>query len=386
MLGATVREALHDAALSRLCVASPKAWSSEWAPPRIRAHGRSLVSGTSIAVIAAVIRLRHVSGDEPGLRRIRRGRGFVYTDAEGRAVTDPAVIARARALAIPPAWRGVWICADPRGHLQATGIDARGRKQYLYHRRFRELCEEAKFEALEHIGRALPSVREAVDRDLASVKLSRARVLAAVVRTIELTGIRVGSEEYARENGSFGATTLRTRHARFAGMRVELRFRGKSGVLRQVAIHDARVVRVLRRSTGLPGETLFAWLDDRGRAHRVRASDINAYLARAAGVRFTAKDLRTWMATVHLAEELAAEKEGRLRECLAAVARTLGHTPAVCRRSYVHPAVLDAHREGTLVRVMRRPRSVVRGLTPSEVAVLQLLASHRRAAAPARAA
>jgi DNA topoisomerase I len=331
-------------------------------------------------------RLRHVSGDEPGLGRLRRGKGFSYVDAKGRAVTDPDVIMRIRSLAIPPAWTGVWICADPRGHLQATGIDSRGRKQYLYHRRFRELCEEAKFEALEQIGRALPRIREAVDRDLASVKLSRDRVLAAVVRTIELTGIRVGSEEYARENGSFGATTLRVRHARFEGMRVELRFRGKSGILRRVAIYDARVIRVLRRSSGLPGETLFAWLDDQGRAHRVRASDINAYLGRAAGIRFTAKDLRTWTATVHLAEELAIEKEARLREALAVVARTLGHTPAVCRKSYVHPAVLDAHREGALVALMRRPRSVIPGLTPGEVAVLRLLASHRRATPAAKAA
>lgn len=330
--------------------------------------------------------LRHVANDEPGLRRIRRGKGFSYVDARGRTITDPAVIARIRAIVIPPAWTDVWICSDDRGHLQATGVDARGRKQYLYHRRFRALCEEAKFEALEKIGRALPSIREAVDRDLSSTKLSRARVLAAVVKTIELTGIRVGSEEYAKANGSYGATTLRVRHARFAGLRVELKFRGKSGVARRVSIEDARVVRVLRRSSGLPGETLFAWVDDEGRPHRVRASDINRYLKDAAGVRFTAKDLRTWTATVRLAEELSDEAAPTLRDSLAVVARTLGHTPTVCRNSYVHPAVLDAHEEGSLVATMRRPRAVVPGLSPAEAAVLRLLAARRKTSAPAKVA
>ncbi len=330
--------------------------------------------------------LRHVCCDAPGLKRRRRGKGFVYVDHRGVQVRDEAILQRIRSLAIPPAWNDVWICADPWGHLQATGIDARGRKQYRYHPRFRELCEAQKFDALAEVGRALPKVREAVDRDLRSTALSRERVLAAIVRTIELTGIRVGSESYVKQNNSFGVTTLRVRHAHFEGLRVALRFRGKSGVRRTVAIDDPRVVRVLRRSSGLPGETLFAWVDSRGRSHRVQATDVNRYLRRAAGHRITAKDLRTWTATVHLADELSAEQGAALGACITVVARTLGNTAAVCRRSYIHPAVIEAHKEGTLAAIMRRPRSVVPGLRPVEVAVLRLLATRKRAVAIVKAA
>jgi DNA topoisomerase I len=318
-------------------------------------------------------RLRHVSGWEPGLRRVRRGKGFSYEDAEGRRVGDEQTLARIRSLAIPPAWTDVWICADAHGHLQATGTDARGRKQYRYHPTFRAACEAAKFEALVQIGRALPKVREAVDRDLRKTSLGRERVLAAVVRTIELTGIRIGSEAYTRDNGSFGATTLRVRHARFEGVSVRLRFRGKSGIVRSVSIDDPRVVRVLKHASGLPGETLFAWVDAAGRTHRVRAGDVNRYLREAAGCRLTAKDLRTWTATVHLAEALSIAEQAVLGASLKEVARTLGHTPAVCRKSYIHPAVIECHKAGSLRAMMRRPRAVVTGLRPAEVAVLSLL-------------
>mgnify|MGYP000928125164 CR=1 FL=1 len=329
-------------------------------------------------------RLRHVTGREPGLRRARQGKGFCYYDARGGRVFDAETLARIKSLAIPPAWSDVWICADPHGHLQATGTDARGRKQYRYHPVFRAGCEAAKFEALARVGQALPRVREAVDRDLRKTSLARERVLAAVVRTIELTGIRVGSEAYTRENGSFGATTLRPRHARFDGVEVHLRFRGKSGVVRSVSIDDPRVVRVLKHASGLPGETLFAWFDAERRAHRIRASDVNRYLRDAAGCRVSAKDLRTWTATVHLAEALSTAENARLGTSLKTVAMTLGHTPAVCRRSYIHPAVIEGHKAGTLRASMRRPRAVVAGLRPAEVAVLRLLSQYTPPAAAAR--
>jgi DNA topoisomerase-1 len=264
-------------------------------------------------------------------------------------VRDVATLRRVRSLAIPPAWERVWICPDPRGHIQATGRDARGRKQYRYHPEFRAIREAVKFDDLVSLARALPRLRATVDRHLADRALTRRRVLAALVRLLDETGMRVGHEEYTRANGSYGLTTLRTRHARIAGRRVELSYRGKSGVQRRVTIDDPRVVRLVRRCHGLPCETLFAWLDEAGTARPIRAADVNAYLRRASGADITAKCLRTWVATVRMAQELIAAGDGAaLREPLARVARDLGHTPTICKRSYVHPIVLERHRDGSL--------------------------------------
>jgi DNA topoisomerase-1 len=294
-------------------------------------------------------RLRYVDDTSPGLHRVRCGRAFRYVDHQGAPVRDADTIRRVRALAIPPAWTDVWICRDPRGHLQATGRDARGRKQYRYHAEFRAVREAAKFDSLLAIGRALPRLRATIDAHLADRRLSRRRVLAAVARLLDATGMRVGNEEYARQNGTYGVTTLRNRHARLQSGSVVLRYKGKAGVRRSVTIDDPRLVRLVRRCHGLPCETLFAWVDDGGRLRPIRAGDVNAYLRRAAGVDMTAKCLRTWVATVRMAEELlAAGAEAPLRAALERVASDLGHTPTICRKSYVHPEVIEHHRKGTL--------------------------------------
>lgn len=335
---------------------------------------------------AARADLRYVDDTAPGLGRARHGRAFRYVDAEGRPVRDPATLRRIRALAIPPAWTDVWICRDARGHLQATGRDARGRKQYRYHAAFRAMREAAKFESLVAVGRALPRLRATIDRHLADRRLSRQRVLAAAARLLDATGMRVGNEEYARTNGTFGLTTLRTRHAKVQSGRVVLRYKGKAGVKRTVSIDDPRLVRLLRRCHGLPCETLFAWVDDGGRLRPIRAGDLNAYLRQAAGADITAKCLRTWVATVRMAEELLAAGEGApLREALERVARDLGHTPAICRKSYVHPEIIERHRDGTLARHVA-PGATASSREAIERAVLALLDGGATPLAPARAA
>lgn len=335
---------------------------------------------------AAQAHLRYVDDTAPGLRRLRHRRSFRYVDAAGRPVRDPATLRRIRALAIPPAWTDVWICRDPRGHLQATGRDARGRKQYRYHAAFRAMREAAKFESLLEVGRALPRLRATIDRHLADHRLSRRRVLAAAARLLDATGMRVGNEEYARQNGTFGVTTLRSRHARLQSGRVVLHYKGKAGVKRTVSIDDPRLVRLLRRCHGLPCETLFAWVDDGGRLRPIRAGDLNAYLRQAAGANITAKCLRTWVATVRMAEELLTAGEGApLREALERVARDLGHTPTICRKSYVHPEIIERHRDGTLAQHLTGA-GAPSGREAVERAVLALLERGVTAAASARAA
>jgi DNA topoisomerase-1 len=341
---------------------------------------------------AARAHLRYVDDRDPGLRRLRHGRSFRYVDAAGRPVRDPATLRRIRALAIPPAWTDVWICRDPRGHLQATGRDARGRKQYRYHAGFRAVREAAKFASLVEVGRALPRLRAAIDRHLSDHRLSRRRVLAAAARLLEATGMRVGNEEYARQNRTYGVTTLRARHAHVESGRVVLRYKGKAGIRRSVAIDDPRLVRVLRRCHGLRCELLFAWIDDDGRLHPIHAADLNAYLRSASGADITAKCLRTWIATVRMAEELLAAGEGApLREALERVARDLGHTPAICRKSYVHPEIIERHRDGTLTRHLAGVPGTRSGREALERAVLALLeaggaAATARASAASRAA
>ena len=299
--------------------------------------------------------LVYVNPDMPGIQRLKHGEHFRYRDAQGRWLRDVDEISRIRMLAIPPAYTQVWICPLPNGHLQATGIDARGRKQYRYHADWRSMKDESKFERLEAFALALPRIRARVARDLqlprGSKTSGRSQVLAAVVRLLDTTLLRVGNEEYASTNGSYGLTTLRTRHAAVQGQALRLRFRGKSGVMHDARLDDPRVARVVRQCQQLPGQTLFQYADDDGAPRSVSSTDVNDYLAEAArGERFTAKDFRTWHGTVQALEltRLACEP-GRAaadgtrytaKDILAAVAKQLGNTPAVCKKAYVHPAVL----------------------------------------------
>lgn len=298
--------------------------------------------------------LRYSSDVQPGFGRRRAGRGWIYLDPAGERVTDEATLDRIRSLAIPPAWKDVWICRSPNGHLQATGRDARGRKQHRYHPRFRAAREESKFERMILFARSLPAIRERVDADLARPGLPREKVLAAVVRLLELTLIRVGNDEYARLNKSFGLTTLRDRHATISGARVRFRFRGKAGKLHEVGLRDRRLASIVRRCQELPGQELFQYVDGDGATGEVGSDDVNAYLREISGQDFTAKDFRTWAGTVLAYRALSAlapadNATAARRNVVAAMRETagrLGNTPAVARRSYVHPAVVEAYLDG----------------------------------------
>jgi DNA topoisomerase I len=335
------------------------------------------------AEAAAAGHLRYVSDTGPGISRLRGGRGFRYRlEADGRPVRDPETLARIRALAIPPAWTAVWICASAAGHIQAVGRDARGRKQYRYHPRWRAIRDEAKYARLRDFGRILPRVRRQVRQDLAVSGLPRRKVLATVVRLLETTLIRVGNEEYARQNHSYGLTTLRARHVRVEGGRLRFQFRGKGGKAHIVAINDRRLARVVQRCQELPGHDLFQYVDGAGRRQTIGSADVNAYLRDVAGQEFTAKDFRTWAGTVLAAATLrgaAAAGSARARKRTIAgmvteVARQLRNTPAICRKCYIHPAVLSAFEAGALGPVVRVVRPAPRGgLDPEERALLRVL-------------
>jgi DNA topoisomerase I len=301
--------------------------------------------------------LRYVSDETPGIMRQRRGKAFRYLHPDGRAVRDRPTLGRIRALAVPPAWCEVWICARDDGHLQATGRDARGRKQYRYHRRWHEVRNETKYGRLIPFARTLPRIRRRVGRDLALAGLPREKVLATVVRLLETTLIRVGNEEYARENASFGLTTLRERQVRVSGGKLRFRFRGKSGVEHTIELTDRRLAAIVRRVQDLPGEELFQYVDDAGETRRIDSEDVNAYLKEISGDDFTSKDFRTWAGTVlaaralHTLAPFVSQAEGKrnIAGAIEAVAKALGNTKTVCRKCYVHPAVLDSYLEGRLV-------------------------------------
>jgi DNA topoisomerase-1 len=344
--------------------------------------------------------LRWVSDAAPGLRRVARGERVAIVDARGRAVRDDAVLARVRRLAIPPAWREVWICADADGHLQATGVDARGRKQYRYHPDWAATRGQTKFARLRTVAAALPAVRRRVERALAGdATPTRERVLATLVKLLDATWLRIGNPEYARTNRSYGLSTLKVRHAALQGDTVKLSFTGKAGVRHEVALNDRRVARVVRRCRELPGQELFQWVDDAGAVHRIGSADVNAWLAEAAGTPLTAKDFRTWHGTVQALDlALAACADGappsRPAALVAEVARRLGNTPAVCRKAYIHPEVLalfeaaaDADRRAGLraQRWVLRPPPV-RGLRLAERRLLGLLRSIARGAGTGTAA
>jgi DNA topoisomerase-1 len=348
--------------------------------------------------------LVYVNPDMPGIRRLKHGERFRYRDAQGRWVRDPDELSRIRMLAIPPAYNDVWICPLPNGHLQATGIDARGRKQYRYHADWRLFKDETKFERLEAFALALPRIRARVARDLQgdgkAAAPGRQQVLAALVRLLDTTLLRVGNEEYASSNGSYGLTTLRNRHAAVQGAALRLRFRGKSGVMHEALLDDPRVAKVVRQCQQLPGQALFQYQDEDGELRSVSSTDVNDYLAEASpGERFTAKDFRTWHGTVQALEltRLACEP-GRTaadgsrysaKEILTAVAKQLGNTPAVCKKAYVHPAVLalgsalagdgeDASAEVLRKMSARTASRRTRGLHAAEERLLAFLRAHRQ--------
>ena len=293
--------------------------------------------------------LRYYTDARPGIRRLRRGRGFSYIGPDGARIADRAELERIRRLAVPPAWTDVWISPHPASHLQATGRDARGRKQYRYHPEWRRVRDENKFGRLASFGAALPAIRRRVRRDLALDGLPRQKVLAAIVRLLETSLIRVGNEAYARNNDSYGLTTLLDRHVRAGPKTLRFRFRGKGGQRRRVEVHDRRLARIVRHCQELPGQQLFCYVNGSGEPLEVDSGDVNAYLREISGGDFTAKDFRTWVATVEAAQELAGldpsqsarEAQAGINRAVEAVAERLGNTPTICRKCYIHPAVLE---------------------------------------------
>jgi DNA topoisomerase-1 len=335
--------------------------------------------------------LVYASDEEPGLRRKRAGRGFYYVDASGKRVDAPTQLERIRRLAVPPAWTDVWICRSERGHLQATGRDARGRKQYRYHSEWRPFRDRVKFERMLEFGLALPAIRRRVDADLAERALSRDRVVALVIRLLETSLVRVGNEEYARDNGSYGLTTLRDRHARFEGQSLVLCFTGKSGREYKTTVSDPRLARAVRRCQELPGQLLFQYVDD-DEVRPVRSEDVNDYLRDTSGLDVTAKDYRTWVGTLLASAALASlpvpTSERRattsVNQVIDAVSHELGNTPAVCRASYVHPDVIEEFRAGRLAQEWAKAATRgPRGLIPEERRLVGVLRGFERARARA---
>jgi DNA topoisomerase-1 len=351
-----------------------------------RASGGAPIPNSDPPTAAKAAGLRYVHDDSPGIRREPAKEGFRYLDARGEPVDDDATLKRIRSLAIPPAWTGVWICPQANGHLQATGRDARGRKQYRYHPKWREVRDEVKYERMIKFGKALPQIRKEVERALGLPGLPREKVLATIVYLLEATMMRIGNDEYARENKSYGLTTLRNRHVRIDGSEVEFRFRGKSGVYHNVKVHDRRLARIIQRSRDLPGQDLFEYLDENGEPHTVNSADVNDYLREITGEDYTAKDFRTWSGTVLAAIALRefekfdseAQAKKNVVRAIEAVAEKLGNTPSVCRKCYVHPAVLDSYMDGTMVegllaRAEEKLAEDLQDLQPEEAAVLAML-------------
>ena len=336
--------------------------------------------------------LRYVTDEKPGITRRKRGDKWNYICPDGKPLRDHNEIVRINRLAIPPAYTDVWICPNPQGHLQVTGRDARGRKQYRYHPRWREARDANKYEKMIAFGQALPRIREHVEADLALPGLPRKKVLAVLVRLLETTLIRVGNEEYAKENKSFGLTTMRNRHVDVKGDEVKFKFRGKHGKEHEISVTDKYLARIVRRCRDLPGQDLFAYVDESGEPVNITSGDVNEYLHEIAGDEFTAKDFRTWagtkLAAMALQEfdkfETAKEAKGNVVHAVEAVAKMLGNTPAICRKCYVHPAVLDAYLDGTLAETLQQKAEKkiaesLRELHPEEAAVMMLL--HQRLAA-----
>lgn len=326
--------------------------------------------------------LRYVNDTKPGIRR-DSGKFF---DASGAPVTDESTLARIKALVIPPAWTDVWICPQANGHLQATGRDAKGRKQYRYHAKWRTVRDDVKYERMLNFGKALPAIRAEVDRALKLPGLPRDKVLATIVYLLEATMIRIGNEEYARTNKSFGLTTLRDRHVKVEGSDIAFHFRGKSGVFHDIELHDRRLAKIIARTRELPGQELFQYLDADGERHSVDSSDVNDYLRQITGEEYTAKDFRTWSGTVLAAlalqefEKFDSETQAKknIVRAIESVASRLGNTPTICRKCYVHPAVLEAYLDGSVLEALRTTSEEalvkdLHALRPEEAAVLAML-------------
>jgi DNA topoisomerase-1 len=343
---------------------------------------------------AAEAGLRYVSDESPGIGRRRSGKGFSYGAPGGGTVKDAATLGRIRSLAIPPAWTQVWICPHPQGHIQATGRDARGRKQYRYHPRWREVRDAAKYDRLLAFARALPSLRARVDADMARPGLPREKVLATVVHLLERTLIRVGNDDYARQNDSYGLTTLKNRHAKVEGGELRFVFKGKGGRSWRLSLRDRRIARIVRACQELPGQELFQYRDDEGETRDVTSADVNAYLREITDADVTAKDFRTWAGTVlaslalrefEQVDSQAAAKRN-IRAAIERVSSRLGNTPTICRKCYVHPAVLDGYLAGSLAEeIGREAEAELRGelaaLPPEEAVVLAMLARRLRPSA-----
>jgi DNA topoisomerase-1 len=330
--------------------------------------------------------LRYVSDASPGIARVPDGQDFRYLGTDATPLTDAATLARIRKLAIPPAWTDVWICNSANGHLQATGRDARKRKQYRYHPRWRVQRDDVKYERLISFGQALPAIRRQVDTALRLPGLPREKVLATVVHLLQATMMRIGNEEYARTNKSFGLTTLRARHVRIEGRAIQFRFRGKSGVLHDVTVEDKRLARIIGSMRELPGQDLFQYLDDDGQAHAIGSADVNDYLRAMTGEDYTAKDFRTWSGTLLAALALAefeqfdseTQAKRNIVRAIDTVAERLGNTPSICRKCYVHPAVIAAYLDGTMLEALRATAEQalagdLHALQPEEAAVVALL-------------
>jgi len=330
-----------------------------------RRNGNSLNAVT--AVVAEAVEaaeeagLRYVSDEQPGFSRQRKGEEFEYFDQKGKPIRDEQRLLRIKRLAIPPAWNDVWICPSPNGHIQATGRDARRRKQYRYHERWREVRDENKYDRLVNFGKALPKIRRRLKKDLALSDLPREKVLATIVQLLERSLIRIGNEEYARENKSFGLTTMQDRHVDVKGAKLRFRFRGKSGREHEVDVTDRRIARIISKLQDLPGQSLFQYLDDEGNVRDITSQDVNEYLRQITGEDFTAKDFRTWAGTVLVAvalgklgaSETKRQAQSNIKHAIGAVAEVLGNTPVVCRQCYIHPAVLEACLSGNIINGFR---------------------------------
>ncbi|GMU19921.1 MAG: DNA topoisomerase [Phycisphaerae bacterium] len=312
------------------------------------------------AAAARYAGLRYVTDTQPGIRRVRQGRGFGYKGADGRPLKAPDVLARIRSLVIPPAWTDVWICPHANGHIQAIGRDDRGRKQYRYHDKWREVGAATKFHRMAAFGKALPAIRRIIARHMRLPGLKREKVLATVVHLLDETHIRVGNDEYAAQNNSFGLTTLRDRHVKVSGARVQIRYQGKSGKRREVQFSDARLARIIKRCQDLPGQELFQYVDDAGQTCDVESADVNDYVRDVTGEDFTAKDFRTWAGTVLVVEKFlesgpcTSKTAGRKQivQAIKEVAARLGNTPSVCRNYYIHPYALRCFEDGSLFEVL----------------------------------
>ena len=339
---------------------------------------------------AQIVGLRYVNDEMPGIRRRKVGKTFRYVDAAGKVIREARQKERIKSLAIPPAWEEVWICPSENGHLQATGRDDRGRKQHLYHARWREVRDETKFNRLIPFAKALSRIRRRIRKDMALPGLPRNKVLATVVRLLEVSLIRIGNEEYARDNRSFGLTTMRSNHVAISGATLRFQFRGKSGKHHTVDVNDRRLARIVKNCQAIPGQDLFQYLDEEEKRQGVDSGAVNEYLREISGEDFTAKDFRTWAGTVLTAQALRgfkpfdspAQAKQNIVEAVKTAAKRLGNTPAICRKCYVHPAVLDAYLEGSLARTLE-PRAEhqtnhARGkLRSEEAAVLALLGRRR---------